>query len=86
MKQYLKGFRSTRHLAPNQTVTYFDNGYVFQSYNSEIVICVDNQIYLDSAWDYSKTTGKYRNIVLNESKKTTESKIKSGQYKLLSHE
>jgi hypothetical protein len=38
---------------------------------------------LDSEkWDYSATTGKYRNDFLNEDKKTTARKIKDGTYKL----
>ena len=60
----------------------------FQSYESIIVKCdrfragiQKRQIWLDSTyWDYSKTTGKYRNQFLGESKKVTESKIESGEY------
>ena len=38
-------------------------------------------MYLDeNKWDYSVTTGKYRNIFLNETEKETEAKIKSGEY------
>ena len=38
-------------------------------------------IYLDSAyWDYSVTTGKYRNQFLGETKKETQAKIDSGEY------
>ena len=33
-------------------------------------------------WDYSRTTGKYRNQFLGEDIKTTRKKIKSGEYKL----
>ena len=41
------------------------------------------EIELDEKyWDYSTTTGKYRNIFLGEDKKETEKKIKSGEYKL----
>lgn len=41
------------------------------------------KVTLDSrAWDYSVTTGKYRNMFLNETKKETEAKIKSGEYQL----
>lgn len=41
------------------------------------------QVWLDANnWDYSTTTGKYRNIFLGETKKETEKKIKSGEYKL----
>ena len=43
----------------------------------------EEKIYLDiKYWDYSVTTGKYRNIFLNETKKETEKKIKDGVYTL----
>jgi len=60
---------------------HLENEY-FQSYNSIIVKkSFDWIIYLDEAkWDYSNTTWKYRNQFLWENKKTTESKIKSGEY------
>ena len=65
----------------NQFVIYTDNGSIFQSYNSTIVKIDSGKTYLDkNTCDYSKTTGKYRNIFLNESKKDTEEKIKSGEY------
>lgn len=59
----------------------FDRVY-FQSYNSIIAyIDYDGKTVLDPVyWDYSKTTGKYRNIFLGEDKKTTEKKIKEGIY------
>lgn len=39
------------------------------------------QILLDKAyWDYSRTTGKYRNIFLGETKAETQKKIDSGEY------
>ncbi len=60
----------------------------FQSYNSIIVKrdkfragVTKRQIWLDeNYWDYSVTTGKYRNQFLGETKKETEAKIKSGEY------
>jgi len=65
----------------NQFVIYTDNGSIFQSYNSTIVKIDSGKTYLDiNKWDYSKTTGKYRNMFLNENKKQTEQKIKSGEY------
>ena len=65
----------------NQFVIYTDNGSIFQSYNSTIVKRDSGKTYLDvNKWDYSTTTGKYRNIFLNEQKKDTENKIKSGEY------
>lgn len=59
-------------------------GQLFQSYDSNIVFCsYTGKIYLDSYyWDYSKTTGKYRNIFLGESKTETQKKIDSGKYTL----
>ena len=62
----------------------------FQSYNSIIVKrdkfragVKTRQVWLDAKyWNFSKTTGKYRNQFLGESKKETEAKIKSGEYKL----
>jgi hypothetical protein len=65
----------------NQFIIYTDTGSIFQSYNSTIVKIDGENTYLDKTyWNYSKTTGKYRNIFLNESKKDTENKIKTGQY------
>ena len=70
-----------------QFIIYADNGEVFfQSYES--VICKkdnkNNKMYLDeNKWDYSVTTGKYRNMFLGEAKKETEAKIKSGEYILV---
>jgi hypothetical protein len=62
---------------------------IFQSYNSVIVkqitTKVDSKVrtLLDAdTWDYSKTTGKYRNIFLGETKAETQKKIDSGEYVL----
>ena len=72
-------------LAPNQCIVGTENEAFLQSYNSVIVkIDVNNTVWLDEYyWDYSKTTGKYRNEFLMETKKETEKKIKSGEYKLV---
>ena len=61
-----------------------DNKY-FQSYSSMIVKkgYENNKygVYLDQKyWNYSNTTGKYRNIFLNETIKDTRAKIKNGTY------
>lgn len=68
---------------------YNDNGDLietFQSYDSVIAVKkygINPSITLDEGhWDYSTTTGKYRNIFLGEDKATTLKKIKSGEYKL----
>lgn len=56
---------------------------IFQSYNSIIAVIENGKVTLDeSTWDYSKTTGKYRNLFLGEDKATTQKKIKAGVYKL----
>ena len=60
----------------------------FQSYNTVIAKrdrfradVTTRQVWLDrDAWDYSVTTGKYRNIFLGETKKETQAKIDSGKY------
>ncbi len=71
----------------NQFKIFTDEGVYFQSYSTMIAFkpyggCP--KIQLDkSAWDYSRTTGKYRNIFLNETKAETEKKIKSGEYELV---
>lgn len=57
----------------------------FQSYDSVIAKknILTDEITLDkNYWDYSVTTGKYRNQFLNENKAETVKKIKSGEYKL----
>lgn len=59
----------------------------FQSYNSIIATITAwedrKDVLLDlNYWDYSKTTGKYRNQFLGETKAETEKKIKSGEYRL----
>jgi len=66
---------------PNQFIIK-DNGKTwFQSYDSLIVKWEDGQVYLDEYyWDYSVTTGKYRNQFLCETIKDTRRKIKSGEY------
>ena len=53
----------------------------FQSYESIIAKKSQGKIYLDEYfWDYSVTTGKYRNDFLGEKKIDTQRKIDSGEY------
>ena len=67
-------------------ITDEDNGHTyFQSYNSIIVKKYVGQTqqhtFLDQKyWNYSNTTGKYRNIFLGETIKDTRAKIKNGTY------
>ena len=62
---------------------------VFQSYDSAIVEKVTfnsgaTETRLDPHyWDYSVTTGKYRNQFLGETKAETQKKIDSGEYVLV---
>lgn len=79
----IAGFQRVENLAPNQIIIKTDNAVIFQSYQSIIAIEFENKIYLSDKWDYSKTTGKYRNRFLNEDKKATEKKIQSGEYLIL---
>lgn len=66
----------------NQFLITDNNGNeYFQSYNSVIAKRSKGQIYLDvSFWDYSVTTGKYRNLFLGEGIAETRKKIESGEY------
>lgn len=75
---------SNGNLVPNQFIIKTKDADIFQSYDS--VICIitnDCRTILDErTWDYSVTTGKYRNMFLGESKKETQAKIDSGEYQL----
>ena len=73
------------NVVKNQFEIQTNEGIYFQSYRSVIAFKpVSGKIQLDEIyWDYSRTTGKYRNIFLNEHKAETEKKIKSGEYELV---
>ena len=79
----MKSVRSGKPVA-NQFIIYTDEGNYFQSYDSVIAFkCDDNKITLDEYyWDYSRTTGVYRNQFLGEGIVNTRAKIESGEYKL----
>jgi len=72
--------------APNQFLIHTNKGVFFQSYSSIIAFKPYNsnkKTLIDyESWDYSRTTGKYRNIFLRETKAETQKKIDSGVYKL----
>ena len=61
------------------------HGEMFQSYNSNIAFITEHgETYLDKKyWDYSVTTGKYRNEFLGEGITETRKKIESGEYVLV---
>jgi len=82
VKQF-RSLTSGRNI-PNQFIITDKDRTIFQSYDSIIAIkWNDGDIFLDKTyWDYSKTTGKYRNQFLGEDIKTTRKKIKSGEYRL----
>lgn len=71
---------------PNQFIIVMgSDGEFFQSYQTLIGYrsYKTNKVWLDKeAWDYSTTTGKYRNLWLGEKKSETERKIKDGIYTL----
>jgi len=69
----------------NQFEIITPKGTYFQSYNSIIAFKPNDsrRIQLDSYyWDYSRTTGKYRNQFLNEGIAETREKIKRKEYLL----
>ena len=88
---------STGRKIPNQFVITdegrgalgnFISRETFQSYKSIIAVRIEweseTEIQLDiNKWDYSTTTGKYRNQFLGEKKADTQRKIDSGEYKLV---
>ena len=83
LKIKINNMESSRgNLVANQFEIRTSKGNLFQSYNSVIVFQkFGGKTYLDkNYWDYSNTTGKYRNIFLGETKKETEKKIASGEY------
>ena len=76
--------RTYRPIA-NQFIIRTPKGVYFQSYDSIIAFKPNDsrRIQLDSYyWDYSKTTGKYRNQFLNEGIADTRAKIESKEYLL----
>ena len=79
----VKQFEGQNGPVKNQFIIESEEGVFFQSYDSIIARKNSEGITLDvNKWDYSVTTGKYRNLFLGESKKETEYKIKMGVYKL----
>ena len=72
-------------IANNQFEIVTPKGTYFQSYNSIIAFKPNDnrRTQLDAYyWDYSRTTGKYRNQFLNEGIADTRAKIESKEYLL----
>lgn len=70
----------------NQVIVTTRNGRMFLSYGVPVAFirAKDGQVFLNNGiWDYSKTTGKYRNKFLGETLKETRQKIKDGAYKVI---
>lgn len=83
MKTKVSNMTSSRgNTIANQFEITTSRGVFFQSYNSIIVFIPEKgKTQLDRTyWDYSKTTGKYRNQFLGEDKQETQQKIDSGEY------
>ncbi len=80
--------RTGQEVANQFIITDDEGNQYFQSYQTIIAKREnfrpderDRRIFLDEqSWDYSRTTGKYRNQFLGETKKETEAKIKNGTY------
>lgn len=71
----------------NQFIISDGDCLIFQSYHATIAKKVgygeNEKVFLDSHyWDYSTTTGKYRNQFLGMNKAQTESDIKAGNITL----
>jgi len=75
----LGSFESVEELQKNQFVVKFEKGQIFQSYKSIVAVTFYNfeKYFLGSAWSYSRTTGKYRNIFLNNTKEDVLKDIKN---------
>ena len=80
----VENMTSTRgNAVPNQFIITDNGDEYFQSYKSIIAKRSKGKIYLDDYyWDYSVTTGKYRNEFLGEGIAETRKKIASGEYVL----
>lgn len=72
------------HPVANQFTISTEEGEYFQSYSTIIAFRAnDGTITLDNdAWNYSRTTAKYRREFLGEYTNETRKKIESGEYKL----
>jgi hypothetical protein len=83
MKTKVSQFEGRNGAVKNQFLIETETATIFQSYNSVIAKKENGKTFLDERyWDYSTTTGKYRNQFLGEDKKETQKKIDSGVYVL----
>ena len=83
--------RRGRNPAVNQVVVHVPAGDAFFSYGTFIAFSparrdLNNPVVLGPDWNYSNTTGRYRNQFLGEGLADTRRKIGSGEYRLLARE
>lgn len=83
--------RRGRNDAANQVVVHTPAGDAFFSYGVFIAFSpahkdLNNTVVLGPDWNYSNTTGQYRNQFLGEGVADTRRKIASGEYRLLTQE
>ena len=90
MIKKFKNFEIVEELGRNQFVIHFENGCIFQSYDSIIAYKINEKCYLTSKWNYSRTTMKYLYLFLEDycyfnklNKKEIEKLIEENTFKLV---
>ena len=68
---------------PNQYSIQYENGRVFQSYESLIAVRLNGHLYLTDSHDYSKTTSKYCTEWTGFDTKTRREGLKDGSFTLI---
>ena len=76
----LGNFIGIEQLGANQNIIHFENGSLFQSYESLICVKIGSELYFTDDWNYSRTTSKYRNKFTGESTQETRAKLESDQH------
>ena len=71
---------SSGNAIANQYIIRGSDYKLFQSYRSPIAMIKEGKTYLFADWNYSRTTGKYRNMFLGENIAVTREKLASGEY------
>ena len=72
---------STGNYIPHQYIIKAYGKTIFQSYGSVVAVKYsDGSIVLGEDWDYSRTTGRYRNEFLGEGIAETRKKLEDGTY------
>ena len=64
MIKKLNNFETVEELGNNQFVIHFENGCIFQSYDSIVAYKVNGKCYLTNKWNYSRTTMRYLYLFL----------------------